>query len=375
MKINFVFRTFNTNGGQRVIAHLAHGLQRRGHEVLAVAPPPRPPKISAGLRSLLRGRGWPPTRVACPTYLDDLGIPRHSFKRWRPIDDRDLPDADVVVASWWETAEWVAALSPRKGAKCHFIQNNEPGYTPEGERAARSWRLPTHKIVCSQWLADLLRDQYGEPHAAVVPNGISTELFDAPPRGKQPQPTVGLLYSTRWIKGCEVSLEAFTIASQQIPGLKLRAFGWQEPQPELPLPQGTEYTRMPPQDQLRDIYASCDVWLCGSRSEGFHLPPHEAMACRCPVVSTRVGGPMDLIQDGVNGYLVDVGDAGGLAERIVDVLAAPDPQWRRMSDAAYAKAREYTWDAATTLFENALKAVVTPRTPSASAVPAVAFSS
>jgi glycosyltransferase involved in cell wall biosynthesis len=222
--------------------------------------------------------------------------------------------------------------------------------------------------VCSQWLADLLRDEYGQAGAAVVPNGVDTAQFHAPPRGRQARPTVGLLYSNRWIKGCGVSLDAIALASRKIPGLHLRAFGWNDPKADLPLPAGAEYTRQPPQDQLRHLYAGCDVWLCGSRSEGFHLPPHEAMACRCPVVSTRVGGPMDLIEDGVNGYLVDVGDAQGLADRLVDVLSLPEPQWRQMSDAAYAKATSYTWEAATDMFENALRKALArePRAPARS---------
>jgi glycosyltransferase involved in cell wall biosynthesis len=68
---------------------------------------------------------------------------------------------------------------------------------------------------------------------------------------------------------------------------------------------------------------------------------------------------MDIIEDGVNGYLVDVEDAEALAERLVRVLTAEEGEWLAMSDAAYASARRFTWEQATELFERALlKAVV-----------------
>src|SRR5204863_2180394 len=128
--------------------------------------------------------------------------------------------------------------------------------------------------------------------------------------------------------------------------------------PNLPLPAFATYVRQPAQDQIRDLYAQCDVWLCGSRAEGFHLPPLEAMACRCPVVSTRVGGPVDIVRDGENGFLTDVGNAEGLAEHLLTVLGQSPQAWRRMSDAALQTALAYTWDDATTLFVAGLQRAV-----------------
>lgn len=52
----------------------------------------------------------------------------------------------------------------------------------------------------------------------------------------------------------------------------------------------------------------------GSFSEGFPAPPLEAMACGCIVVAIDCGGPRDIIVDGENGFLVEVGNV----EQIVD---------------------------------------------------------
>ena len=67
---------------------------------------------------------------------------------------------------------------------------------------------------------------------------------------------------------------------------------------------------------------------------------------------------MDIIEDGVNGYLVEVGDVNMLAERVFRVLNLPEEKWRQMSDAAYLTATRYTWDEATDLFEKALELAI-----------------
>jgi len=62
--------------------------------------------------------------------------------------------------------------------------------------------------------------------------------------------------------------------------------------------------------------------LC-SESEGFSNALIEYLGCGVPVVATRVGGNTELIEDGVNGFLVDVADIGMLASRIETLLADP----------------------------------------------------
>jgi glycosyltransferase involved in cell wall biosynthesis len=274
------------------------------------------------------------------------------------VTDRDVPDGDVVIATWWETAEWVAKLSPRKGAKAYFIQHYEVfDFTP-AERVKATWRMPLHKITVSRWLVELAAREYGDRKVWLVPNSVDTDQFYAPPRGRQRQPTVGLLYSTIKWKGVVVSLKAIELAAKRVPGLRLVAFGAEPVSDRLPLPPGTSFYYLPPQDLIRDVYASCDVWLCGSYSEGFGLPPLEAMACRCPVVSTNAGGPADYIRSEQNGYLVPVGDAEALADRVVDVLTLDEAKWRAMSNRALATATQYTWDDAANLLEGALRDII-----------------
>lgn len=357
MRITFVLPHAGMAGGIRVLAIYAERLSRRGHEVAVVSIPKARPTFRSKVKSLLLGKGWPPNPPAGPSHFDGCKVPHHVLERARPIMDGDLPDADVVLATFWRTGPWVAALSPHKGAKAIFLQGYETSPGHEDPRIDEVWCLPLRKIVISQWMMELARQRFGDHDVLHVPNSVDLEQFHAPERGKQVVPTVGLLYATLHLKGVDVSLEALRQVREHFPSLRVIAFGAEPIAPELPLPQGAEFHYQPAQQNIRDLYAACDVWLCGSRREGFHLPPLEAMACRCPVVSTRVGGPLDTVIDGVNGFLVDIDDAEGLAARVVEVLAASESDWRRMSDSALATASGYSWEDATDRFEAALFAL------------------
>ena len=350
MNITFLSPPFNLSGGHRVKAIYAERLRQRGHQVTVVAPPH--PRFSARdlIRSAVRGRR--PGRRDAGTHFDQARFDVRVLDRYRPVSARDVPDADVVVATWWETAEWLADFPASKGSKVYFLQHHEVFEYLPVERVEATWRLPMRKIVVAQWLANLARDRYGDPDAVVVPNAVDCRQFSAPVRAKHAPPAVGLMYSTALFKGCDLALAAFHLAAREVPALRLRSFG--EPaDSRLPLPSGAEHMPYPAQDRIRDVYAGCDAWLFASRSEGFGLPILEAMACRTPVIGAPAGAAPELLAGG-GGILVGPDAPPDMAEAIVRVCRMPKAEWRAMSDAAHRTATRYTWSAATDLFEQAL---------------------
>lgn len=355
MRITFVLPYLGLQGGVRVVAIYARHLMRRGHRVTVVAVPREVP-LRSRLKSFALGR-WRETHTE-PSYFEGGDVEIRTLDRVRDVLDADVPDADVVVATFFTTAHGVLRLSPAKGAKAIFIQNYEVQDGRPDPRLDKSWSMPMHKITIAQWLVDLARDKFGDDVVSHVPNSVDLEQFRADPRPPQTTPTVGLLYNKFPLKGCKTSLQALSRVATALPSLRLLSFGSERPDLRLPLPSYAEFHHRPPQHKLRDLYSRCDVWLCGSKVEGFHLPPLEAMACRCPVVSTRVGGPMDIIEEGINGHLVDVGDSAALADRLLAVLRLPEAEWRQMSDAAYRTATKFTWDDATALCEQALERAI-----------------
>jgi glycosyltransferase involved in cell wall biosynthesis len=357
LKITFINTEASLAGGVKVVAIYAERLQQRGHEVVVVSRPQHVLTVRERARALVKERRW--LRQSPPgSHFDGRALEQRVLERRRPVVETDVPDADVIVATFWLTANWISSFSAAKGAKALLIQGYEVLPGQPGPHIDATWRLPYQKIVISRWLKDLADAQFGDPNAVLVPNSVDLDQFHAPPRGMRPAPTVGFLFHSSPFKGIEVALSAIERIRRVVPGLRVVAFGAERPHRGLTLPSGTEFHFRPQQSAIREIYAKCDVWLCASRREGFHLPPLEAMACRCPVVSTRVGGPQDIIEPGVNGDLVDVGDAEALAAATVRVLNDGPDAWQRMSDAAFATATRYTWDDATDLFEVALRTAV-----------------
>lgn len=343
------------SGGVRAVAVYARLLKQRGHEVTVISTPLPARSLKARVKALLRGRGWPKEPPPGPSHLDGADFEHRRLDRFRPVTDRDAPDADVVVATWWLTAEWVAALSPRKGAKVHFVQGHESDLPGQPEaRVAATWRLPLHRIVCSRWLLDLARNRYGDLAATCVPNGVDLEHFSAPPRDRQPRPTVGLLYSDAWIKGCDVAAAAFELAARLVPDLRLVAFGSTPVSPAVPLPAQAEFSLRPPQDRIPLLYASCDAWLWPSRSEGFGLPILEAMACRTPVIAAPAGAAPELLADG-GGLLLPAAEPAAMAGAIERLLSLPPAAWREVSRAARAMAERHGWQESARQFEAALE--------------------
>jgi glycosyltransferase involved in cell wall biosynthesis len=352
MRITFVLPDASLAGGVRVVAIYAKKLHARGHKVTVISTPRAPRPLKDKLRSVMRGQGWP--SALPPSHLDDTPAERIVLDRWRPVTDADVPDGDVVVATWWETAEWVANLGPAKGAKAYFLQHDETLFASSPDRALATWSLPMHKIAVAQWLVDLAKERGSDPQdVSLVPNSVDLDQFNAPPRGKQKTLAVGMMYSRARFKACDLTLRAISLASKRIPSLKLIAFGIPAPDDSLPLPANTIYTRQPAQEKIREIYASCDAWIVASRSEGFGLPILEAMACRTPVIATPAGAAPELIAHG-GGMLVKIEDAEDLARAIERVAVMDEASWRAMSDAAYATATRYSWDDATNLFETAI---------------------
>jgi N-acetyl-alpha-D-glucosaminyl L-malate synthase BshA len=94
------------------------------------------------------------------------------------------------------------------------------------------------------------------------------------------------------------------------------------------------------QENVNELLALSDLMLMPSEMESFGLAALEAMACRVPAVATRVGGVPELIEDGVNGLLYEVGDVDGMAAGAISILSDP-ALLERMSDAARRTAQDH----------------------------------
>ncbi len=109
---------------------------------------------------------------------------------------------------------------------------------------------------------------------------------------------------------------------------------------------------------LASLYAEADIFVLASLSESCSMALLEAMAAGLPLIATRVGGTVELVQSGVNGLLVDAQDVGELTDA-VRTLAHDPAQRERFAAANRALAPErFSWRAVArryeAIFEDAL---------------------
>jgi glycosyltransferase involved in cell wall biosynthesis len=86
------------------------------------------------------------------------------------------------------------------------------------------------------------------------------------------------------------------------------------------------------QEKVAGWFAALDAMVLPSANEGTPVTAIEALASGRPVVATRVGGVPDVVRDGQDGFLVDVGDVSALADRLATLAADPELR-RRMGEA------------------------------------------
>ena len=343
MRFTFLVPSDNFTGGARVVAVYARELMVLGHDVLVITCKADSPGWRQRLRALF-AKKVPETPRG---HIAVSGVPHKAMARYGAIAVGDVPDADVIMATWWETAVWMHAMPAAKGKKVHLIQGYEVwfglAFLPKVHAALR---LPNIKIAISRDLKETIDQAVPGLAISLVANAVDLEQFQAPERVRNPLPQVGFIYALAAIKGADVCAQACVLARKRLPGLRVLAFGTDQPSDTLPLPPQTQFFHRPEQNALREHYAACDVWLFGSRLDSFGLPILEAMACRTPVIAVPVGAAPDLIAGG-GGVLVPGESPQAMADAIIKLCTQPVQDWHAMSDSAHATAHGYSWADAT----------------------------
>ncbi|SHN35388.1 N-acetyl-alpha-D-glucosaminyl L-malate synthase BshA [Mucilaginibacter sp. OK098] len=105
------------------------------------------------------------------------------------------------------------------------------------------------------------------------------------------------------------------------------------------------------QDAIEEILSVSDLFLMPSESESFGLAALEAMACKVPVISSNAGGLPELNIDGETGFLKDVGDVDGMAEKAIYILE-DEERLKTFKENALTRAKVFDLAAILPIYEN-----------------------
>jgi glycosyltransferase involved in cell wall biosynthesis len=133
------------------------------------------------------------------------------------------------------------------------------------------------------------------------------------------------------VKGLPVLLEALAEIVKDRPDVKLTIAGdgpdraaLESMAARLNLTANVAFSGYRSQAQVRELLQQTDVFVLPSFAEGVPVVLMEAMAAGVPVVTTRIAGIPELVEDGVSGSLTSPGDAQNLRSAIVRLLEDPD---------------------------------------------------
>jgi glycosyltransferase involved in cell wall biosynthesis len=262
--------------------------------------------------------------------------------------------ADVCLANYFPTAFCAVAsrlLRNRNAVVVYYAQGYEAvshGLIAEANPVSRllrfvaatlSYRLPARLFCVSEWVAARI----GRPGSRVAhAPALDLDVFRAAPRAPRARPVIGVIGRSGRNKAYDLFLEMLRRlpdpAGVEVIVASPRAG-------EVALPEGVAATALEARNEpaMAAFYNGCDIFVLPSYVEGFPLPPLEAMACGCAVVTTACGGVADYADDGVNALVVDPGDAAALAVAVWRVCTDTELR-QRLGAVAVGTARRFARD-------------------------------
>lgn len=338
MKILQVCSLTTFGGGERHLVDLSHGLVDLGHEIYAASVRGSP--LWAELSFLKSANTLELSRL---NYVKNLiGLAR--FVRSHGIE---------IVHAHAARDYHLAALAVRLAPRGRLVLTRHALFPLRGIN--RPLLKDARRVIAvSQAVAKSLRRNgvIETSKITVVHNGIDSNRFANSVIGTSSADSpvlVGTVGHLAPIKGQDVLVRAAALICAPRPGVRFVLIG-EDKSPhlenrkfleslvaELGLSGSVVLTGW--RDDISSVLSSLTLYVSAARSEPFGLSIVEAMAVGLPVVAAASEGALEIIEDGISGKLVPVGDPESLAEAINDLLDDPTERSRLGRNASLAAQR------------------------------------
>ncbi|CCV12497.1 Glycosyl transferase, group 2 family protein (fragment) [Mesorhizobium sp. STM 4661] len=204
--------------------------------------------------------------------------------------------------------------------KIYFVQSDERFFYDDTETkamVASTYRQDFEFVTIASWVREFLDREFGQK-AALVANGIDLDVF-VESRGLRsvgrPRVLIEGPLSVPW-KGVadayaavrDLDVDIWLVASDGIVPVEWRL---------------DRVFKAVPQNEMPEIYSSCDILLKMSHVESFCLPALEAMACGCAVVVGKVNGATEFVRHEHNSLVVERGDIASAKNAVMRLLENP----------------------------------------------------
>ena len=354
MKIAIIVGAFPPKwlaGTEIATYNLADHLARRGHEVHVIT------SHDAGLPEFSEENGFSVHRIAWPK-IRFLGIVTFWAKVCLKIQTikPDVFHAQSLLCG-------IPAVVAKKSLKIPYVVWGQGSdiYLPDRFTQMTSKSILQNADAVLALTEDMKQKmrEICDRDISVVPNGIDLKRFEISSGEKKEGSAKTIIFVGRLhpVKGVQYLIEAMAIVHQQMPDVKLVIVGdgverarLEELAEKLNLNGCIQFAGQVPQESIPRLMHQADVFALSSLSESFGIVNLEAMAAGLPIVATNVGGIPDIVEEGVNGFLINAKNPEEIAERVL-ILLQNDEMREEISANNREKAELYTWDKVTTKVE------------------------
>jgi glycosyltransferase involved in cell wall biosynthesis len=369
IKILHVIDTGGPGGAETVFLHTSTGLNPGKFRSVCVV------SRDGWLTDSLRKRGVTPLVVPASGSFN-LSYLRRLARIAR--DER----VDIIAGHLYGSAIYCSLAGRLLGIPVVSVLHGQSDIARSGRFAGMKRllvRIGTRRLV---FVSDRLKMDLApalhlpESRCIVIPNGVDMEHFSNRRKAslreelrlREGDILVGAVGNIRGPKSYDVLLEAARILRERSPHYRFAIAG----EGSGPLYDSllalrrqlgveNEVVFLGLRSDVASILRSLDVYVLSSTTEGFSIACVEAMAAGTPVVSTRSGGPEEIIEDGQSGLLVPTQDPRALADAIERIAADPLLSSHLSTQARERVRGRYTLTAMLTAYEGLFQEVATGR--------------
>ncbi|RXZ02212.1 glycosyltransferase family 4 protein [Fictibacillus sp. S7] len=307
-------------GGVKVIFEHANRLQKLGAKVTIVSHYPMPT--------------WFPIEVPYNQVPFDLELAK------------GIPVCDVIVATYWDHIQscidtGIAPVVYFEQGDFHLFDYSSMNQTLK-KFIHQQLDIPQYIYTVSKPASLLINEIYGR-EATVYPNAVDEKVFSIDGEKETGNHPYILMVGgeAATFKGLNVIIQAY----EKVKDEHQIDLYWITP--DTPSDEGkakvTKYFVNPPQKLIGGLYRGATMYVCGSIYESFCLPPLEAMACGCPVVTTGNKGSLEYAVHNENALICNLNDPEDMAKQIREIFSNPSLKEHLIKN-GLVTASNYKWE-------------------------------
>ncbi|MGI6596062.1 MAG: glycosyltransferase family 4 protein [Candidatus Ratteibacteria bacterium] len=334
MKVNILCSIDkNPSAMNRQFLEIGNYLYSKGHDIAVIKPVrmryPRKKKDSFEIKlgeiaHFISGKRVRPIKklpwidIKCPVKI----IPS--------IDERYLGKSDIIFYSHNSFVPFIIKLTGIKIMRINWIPEDSI-FIPENI-----------SIVAVSTLVKKVLEERLQREVFLLVNFINTKVFNNPYPRKTIQ-TIGMFFYNKkpTHKGMDDGFWVMEQLHQRYPFLKFQVAGeWKERD----IPSFVQFIDSKKQENLLNFYKDTDILIYTSKRDACPNPPMEAMASRCAVVTTEVGGIADYTIPDKTAIVVQPKDKEGILKGVIALLENND-YFRSVSEEGYKKIQEFSVEA------------------------------